>query len=66
MIFLLCILSKVKCKGIPITYNEGPWENVDVKVHIFAAMAVGRDKVASPTLDRLYPRECPGIHFIGG
>ena len=29
-------------------------ENVDSKVHIFAAKALGRGRVTSPTLDRLY------------
>ena len=34
-------------------------EVVDARVHIFAAMALGRDWVASPMLGRLYPWKAP-------
>ena len=30
---------------------------MDARVHIFTAMALGRGRVASPTLGRLYPEE---------
>ena len=30
--------------------------DVDARVHIFTAMALGRGRMASPTLGRLYPR----------
>ena len=32
---------------------------VDAKVHIFAAMTLERERVASPTLGRLYPWKAP-------
>ena len=38
-------------------------EDVDARVHIFIATALGWGRVASPTLGSLYP---PGTHFIGG
>ena len=31
--------------------------DVDARLHAFAATALGISMVASPTLDRLYPRE---------
>ena len=40
--------------------------DVDARVHIFTATALGRGRVASPTLGPLYPRESSGTHFIGG
>ena len=40
--------------------------DVDARVHIFAAKALGRGRVASPTLGSLYPGESPGPHFRGG
>ena len=33
--------------------------NVDARVHIYTTKALGRDRVASPTLGRLYPRGKP-------
>ena len=39
--------------------------DVDARVHIFTATALGRDRVASPTLDRRYPGKAPATHFIG-
>ena len=40
--------------------------DVDARVHIFTAMALGRGRVASPMLGRLYPGKAPGTHFVGG
>ena len=40
--------------------------DVDARVHIFTAKALGRGRVASPRLGHLYPGEIPGTHFIGG
>ena len=36
-----------------------PMENVDARVHIFSATALARDRMASSTLDRLYPQKAP-------
>ena len=47
-----------------LEHIEGPW-GVDAKVHIFAATALERGSVVSPTLNCLHPQECPGIHFTG-
>ena len=33
--------------------------DVDARVHIYTATALGRGRVASPTLDRLYLKESP-------
>ena len=44
-----------KGKGIPITGHE---------VHIFTATALGRGRVASPTLGRLYPRGKPPVLML--
>ena len=40
--------------------------DVDPRVHIFAAMALGRGKVVSPILGRLYFRKSSGSHFAEG
>ena len=53
----------VKDKGIPITDHEGPRGDVDARVHIFTATALGRGRVTSPTLGRLYPEESPRYSF---
>ena len=37
--------------------------DVDARVHIFTATALGRRRVASPTLGRLYPEESPRYSF---
>ena len=39
---------------------------MDARVHVYTATALGRGRVASPTLGRLYPGGSPGTHFIGG
>ena len=36
---------------------------MDARVHIFTATALGRGRVASPTLGRLYPQESPRYSF---
>ena len=57
-------MVEVKGKGIPIIGHEG---DVDARVHIFTATALGRGRVASPTLGRLYPQAKPPVLiFIGG
>ena len=56
---MYCKLFLLKGKGIPITGHEGPRGDVDARVHIYTAIALGRDRVASPTLGRLYPRKTP-------
>ena len=33
--------------------------HMDARVHIFAATALGRSRVASPTLGHLYPGNAP-------
>ena len=48
----LYLAIKYLCKG-----HEGPRGDVDARVHIYTATALGRGRLASPTLDRLYPRE---------
>ena len=41
--------------------------DVDARVHIFAATALGgRGRVTRPTLRLLYTRESPDSHFPGG
>ena len=45
-----------KCKGITHYRPWRPTGDVDARVHIFTAKALGRSRVASPTLGRLYPR----------
>ena len=53
--------------GVPITGHEGPLRDMDAKVHIYTAMAVGRGRVASPTFGRLYPQgKLHSTQFIGG
>ena len=37
--------------------------DVDARVHIFTDTALGRGRVASPTLGRLYPRGKPRYSF---
>ena len=37
---------------------------MDVRVHIYTAMALGRDRVASPMLGRLYPRGKPPVLIL--
>ena len=37
----------------------------DARVHIFSATALGRGRVVSTTLYRLYPWESPSTHFTG-
>ena len=36
-------------------------EDVNARVHIFAATALGRDRVASPTRDSLYPGKATAL-----
>ena len=43
-----------------------PMGNVDARIIIFAATALRRSRVASPTLGHLYPWESPCTHFTGG
>ena len=40
--------------------------DVDARVHVFAAMALGRGRVTSPMLGYLYHQEGPCNHFTGG
>ena len=54
--------SQINGKSILITGREGP-RVLDARVYIFAATALGRGRVISPTLGRLYPREILGTHF---
>ena len=39
---------------------------MDARVHIFTATALGRGRVASPTLGRLYPEESPFYRRLSG
>ena len=46
-----------------------PWkhiEDVDSRGHIFAAMVLGRGRVANLTLSCLYPQKSLSTHFTGG
>ena len=45
-------ISKVKVSPLQAMKTHG---DVDSRVHIFPATALGRERVAKPTLDRLYP-----------
>ena len=56
------ILYYLKVKVSPITGHGAPW-GMWARVHIFTATALGRDRVASPTLGRLYPGEIPQYSF---
>ena len=41
--------------------------DVDARIHIYTAMALGRGRVASPTRGHPYPRgKTPVLNFIGG
>ena len=53
-------------KGIPTTGNENARGNVDALVHKFTATALGKGRVASPTLGRLYPGKISGTHLTEG
>ena len=52
---------EVKGKGIPHYRTWRPTGDVAARVHIFTAMALGRGRVASPTLGRVYPRGKPPV-----
>ena len=45
-------------QGVSCLYPRGNSStgDVDARVHIFTAMALGRGRMATPTLGRLYPR----------
>ena len=51
-------IYKVKVSPLQAMKAHG---DVDARVHIFTATALGRGRVASPTPGRLYP----GTHFMG-
>ena len=38
--------------------------NVDARVHIYTATALGKGRVASPTLSCLFPRERPSVLIL--
>ena len=65
LILFLCfsLLSSVQTKRYPHYRPWRPTGYVDARVHIFTAMALGRGRVASPTLDRLYPLGNPPYSF---
>ena len=48
--------KKVKLSSLQASRTKG---DLDARVHIFAATALGRGWVASPTLGRLYPGKAP-------
>ena len=54
----------VKVKVSPHYRPWRPTGDVEAKVHIFTATALGRDRVASPMLDRLYPRRNPPVLIL--
>ena len=61
LLLLLLLLLLILIKG-----KYRPWRptgDVDARVHIFTATALGRGRVASPTLGRLYPVESPRYSF---
>ena len=45
------IRSQDKGKGVPITGHEGPW-GMWIRAHIYIATALGRGRIARPTLGR--------------
>ena len=53
-------------KGISLLKAMKAHVDMDAKVHIYTAIALGRCRKANPTLGRLYPREITGTHFPGG
>ena len=53
-------------KGVP---HYRPWRttgDVGARIHIFAATALGRGRIASARLGSLYPQESRCIYFTGG
>ena len=55
-------VGHVKVKVSPLQALKAHGD-VDARVHIFTATALGRGRVASPTLGCLYPRESPQYSF---
>ena len=53
----------MKIKGIPISGHHGPQGDVDARVEILAATALGRGRVANPIFGHFYRRGSPGTHF---
>ena len=60
----------LRSKNVPFTDHESHGDvdtrvhshgDVDTRVHIYTATALGRDRVSSPTLDRLYTRGKPPV-----
>ena len=56
-----CNACIIKCgckkgKGVPNTGHEGPVRDVEARVHIYTAIALGRGREAGPMLGCLYPR----------
>ena len=68
-IVLNLILHKIRALKQQVKVKVSPLQamkahrGVDARFHIFISTALGRGRVISSTLGRLYPR---GTHFIGG
>ena len=54
----LSLKAKVKVSPFQAMKALG---DVDARVHIYTATAIGRGRVASPSLDRLYPGKKPPV-----
>ena len=58
---------KAKGKGVPITGHEVSWGMWMQEPTYKQPTALGRGRVPSPTVARLYSQgKDPGTHFIGG
>ena len=56
MMMMMMMMIKVKVKVSPVTGHRRSTGNLDARVHIYRATALGRGRVASPTLGRFYTR----------
>ena len=64
--YIMYLIPTTYCKvKVKVTQLQSMKSHSDVNArdHIFAAAAPGRDRVASPTLDRLYHQGKPPVSF---
>ena len=62
-----CFTSKPRAHGkVKVSHyrSRRSTEDVDARIHIYTSRALGRGRVASPTLDRLYPRGEPPVLIL--
>ena len=56
-------VKKGNGKGTPFTGHEGPPGDLDARVHIYTATALGRGRLACSRLGRFYPGEITRYSF---